>query len=393
LTVKKDEPAQLGDDERRDASEDERRDASEDERWMDRALSAARHGRPSPNPHVGAVVVKNGKLLGVGHHVRAGQAHAEVMALHAAGAAARGATLYVTLGPCNHQGRTGPCATVVLASGVARVVVGCPDPTPGRRDGTARLKRGGLAVTVGVRRAEARALIADYAKHVCDGLPYVTLKAAVSLDGRLATRSGDSRWLTGPAARREAHRLRAASDAVLIGIGTALADDPALTVRGVRGHNPVRVVLDSKLRLPPGSQLARTARRVPTWVVHGAAASAARRARLAKLGVELIEAPVDRQGRLKLRAALQALAARDLVRVLVEGGGTLHGALLDAGLADEAAVFVAPCIVGDARAVPLAAGQGSARLSEAYRLRAPEIKRLGPDTLIRGVLDRGSRRG
>jgi diaminohydroxyphosphoribosylaminopyrimidine deaminase/5-amino-6-(5-phosphoribosylamino)uracil reductase len=221
-------------------------------------------------------------------------------------------------------------------------------------------------------------------------LPFVTLKAAVTLDGRIAARSGESKWLTGERARREAHRMRSQSGAVLVGVGTVLADDPELTVRLVRGRDPLRVVLDSELRTPLRAKLVRSARKVPTLIFHGPNAKRARAAQLAKAGVELCAIPRRRSG-LDLRRALQALAERGVTRVLVEGGARVHGALLAAGLVDEAAVFVAPLILGDAKAHPLADTGRNVALGEAWSLRDPKIRALGPDVLVRGSVQK--RRG
>ncbi len=353
----------------------------DDERLMRLALQAARRGRPSPNPHVGAVVAtEGGEVLGVGHHARAGAAHAEVAAIRAA-SETRGHTLYVTMEPCNHHGRTPPCTEAVIAAGLARVVIGARDPAPHVPGAIAKLRDAGIEISVGVLGEECRTLIADFTKHIRTGLPWVTLKAAVTLDGRIATRTGDSKWITGPEARRRAHELRDQADAVLVGVGTVLADDPELTVRHVEGVDPLRVVLDTHLRTPPGARLARPG----TLIAHGSGAPPERRAALSERGVELLGLDSEH---VDLRAVLRALGQRDVVRLLVEGGGVIHGALLDAGLADEAAVFVSPTIVGDREAPPFAAGRGADRIAEAWRLSAPTVEVCGSDVLIRGRLSR-----
>ena len=362
-----------------------------DREMMARALRAGRRGRPSPNPHVGAVVARGAEVIATGYHRRAGEAHAEAMALARAGRRARGATLYVTLEPCNHFGRTPPCTDAILAAGVRRVVVGCADPAPHVAGAARKLRRSGIAVEVGVLRERAEALVADFAKHHTTGLPFVTLKAAVTLDGRIATRTGDSRWITGERARREAHRMRDRSDAILVGVGTVLADDPHLTVRLVRGRDPLRVVLDTHLRTPPRAHVLGRRSAARTVILHGPSAKPARRRRLAAAGAELVEVRAGRDGRVDLRAALRELGRRDVVRLLVEGGAGVHGALLDAGLADRAVVFVAPRILGDERAVPLAAGRGVDRVAGAWRLRSPEVRRLGDDLLVSGDLERRGR--
>jgi diaminohydroxyphosphoribosylaminopyrimidine deaminase/5-amino-6-(5-phosphoribosylamino)uracil reductase len=359
-----------------------------DTTMMARALREARKGCPSPNPHVGAVVARGAQLLSVGHHERCGGPHAEVVALGRAGERARGSTLYVTLEPCNHHGRTGPCTEAIIAAGVARVVLGCPDPAPHVPGSSAKLRRAGIQVESGVRREQAEALIADFTKFMLHKLPLVTLKAAVTLDGKLATRDGDSKWITSRAARKEAHRMRAYADAVLVGISTVLADDPELNVRLARGRNPLRVVLDSRLRIPTSSKLAGVSPELRTLVFHGRAASRRRREQLARLGVELAEVPLDARGRLRLRSVLRELARRDVVRLLVEGGSRVHAAFLDARLADRVAVFIAPRILADASAVPLAAGRPKARIDQAIELCSVRVQRFGPDILVAGDIAR-----
>jgi diaminohydroxyphosphoribosylaminopyrimidine deaminase/5-amino-6-(5-phosphoribosylamino)uracil reductase len=252
------------------------------------------------------------------------------------------------------------------------------------------LRRHGIEVVSGVEQARARRMVADFEKFSLRGLPEVTLKAAVTLDGRSAARSGESKWITGEAARREAHRMRARADAVLVGVGTLLADDPELTVRAVRGRTPLRVVLDSELRTPLRAKLVQTARRHRSLLFHASAASEARRQKLTAAGLELVEVKRARGGSgLDLEAVLRELARRDVVRLLVEGGAHVHGALLDAGLVDRVAVFLAPCLLVDAQALPLAAGQKSRRLDAALRIRDPELVRLGDDVLVRGALATG----
>ena len=356
-----------------------------DAELMTRALRAAKSGDPSPNPHVGAVVARGGKLISVGHHARCGGPHAEVVALRRAGKRARGATLYVTLEPCNHHGRTPPCTEAILAAGVARVVVGCADPAPHVPGAYARLRKQGVEVQHDVLEEQARRLIADFTKVRTRGLPWVTLKAAVTLDGRTAARSGESKWITGPASRKEAHRMRVQSDAVLVGVGTVLADDPELTVRAVRGRNPLRVVLDSQLRTPLDAKLVTSAREVPTLVLHAPDASAERATALRAQGVVTAEVEKAQGGRgVDVEAALRELARRNVVRVLVEGGAQVHAALLAAGLVDAAAVFVAPRILGDMQAIPLVASDVPRSLANAFVLAQPEVVRLGDDVLFRG---------
>jgi diaminohydroxyphosphoribosylaminopyrimidine deaminase/5-amino-6-(5-phosphoribosylamino)uracil reductase len=359
-----------------------------DAAMMRRALSCAARGDPSPNPHVGAVVARGARVVSVGHHARCGGPHAEVVALEKAGRRARGATLYVTFEPCNHHGRTPPCTEAIIASGVKRVVFGCKDPLPHVPGSKRRLERAGIEVMeIGTHaeRTRARRLIADFAKHRRTGMPEVTLKAAITLDGRTATRSGDSKWITSESARKQAHRMRAYCDAVLVGVGTVLADDPELTVRALRGRSPLRVVLDSRLRTPLDAKVVRTARDTPTLIFHGPRAPAARAAKLRALGVELQALPL--QGtRLSLPRMLEVLGGRGVVRLLVEGGAHVHGALLDAGQVDRVALFIAPKLLGDPQAMPLAVGQKRMRIAQALTVSAVETVRLGDDLLILGDL-------
>jgi diaminohydroxyphosphoribosylaminopyrimidine deaminase/5-amino-6-(5-phosphoribosylamino)uracil reductase len=360
---------------------------ADDERWMRLAIREARKGDPSPNPHVGAVVVKNGKVIAKGHHPKAGDVHAEVMALRDAGRRAKGATLYVTFEPCNHFGRTPPCTDAILAAGISRVVLGARDMAPHKPGSRRKLERAGLEVTCGVLEAEAGALVADFAKHILHGLPYVTLKAGMTLDGRIAARDRSSKWITGAAARKAAHQLRASHDAVLVGVETVLADDPELNVRHVQGRHPVRIVLDSRLRTPAKARVLRS-RGGKTVLVHGPLAPHARREALRRAGAELIEVPV-RAGRLSVLHAARAIAKRDVVRLLVEGGGAVHGSFLDAGLVDEVDLFVAPKLLGDAQGVPVLAGAKRA-LKDAASLTDLRVTAAGDDLRVRARVAQAS---
>ncbi len=353
--------------------------------WMGRALRLAERGigRTSPNPMVGAVLVKDERVVGEGAHLRAGGPHAEAIALDAAGASARGATCYVTLEPCAHVGRTPPCADALVRAGVARVVAACEDPyreVAGR--GLARLRAAGVAVTTGVREAEARALNRAFLCAVTEGRPHVTLKAAMTLDGKIAAADGESRWITGEAARLEAHRLRFAADAVLVGIGTVLADDPRLTVRhaGLPPKEPFRVVADSRLRTPPEARIIRAGDPSRVVLACVAPAPAGPAAALRALGVRVLELPGD-GGRVDLRALLAALRALDVIAVLVEGGGELGGALAEASLVDRVAFFLAPRLVGGRDAPGPVGGRGRA-LKESLGLVDVRTRQLGDDLLI-----------
>ncbi|MBX3199996.1 MAG: bifunctional diaminohydroxyphosphoribosylaminopyrimidine deaminase/5-amino-6-(5-phosphoribosylamino)uracil reductase RibD [Labilithrix sp.] len=352
---------------------------------MDLALVHARSGRPSPNPHVGAVVVKNDELVATGHHERAGTDHAETSALRAAGERAAGGTLYVTLEPCNHHGRTPPCTDVIIASKVARVVVGCRDPNPHvDGEGIEALKAAGIEVVLGVREAQCRAQILPWTKHVTTGLPYVSLKLALSLDGRIATRSGASKWVTGPDARAKVHLLRSRADAVAVGIGTAVADDPHLTVRDAPGESPLRVVFDTNLRLVPESRLAQTAREIPTLVLCGPEASPEAEEALAALGVECMRMPLSTEGRLDVIAALRMLAQRGVVTMLVEGGAELAGSFLAGRLADELHAFLAPILLGPRGRPGAVDWAGPDTPQQAPRIAAPSWELVGEDAYVHG---------
>jgi diaminohydroxyphosphoribosylaminopyrimidine deaminase / 5-amino-6-(5-phosphoribosylamino)uracil reductase len=361
------------------------------ERFMRLALAEAARGagRTSPNPAVGAVLVKGGRVVARGHHARAGGPHAEIVALRAAGARARGADLYTTLEPCDHQGRTPPCSLAIVEAGVRRVFAGSYDPNPlvnGR--GVARLRAAGVPVVTGVLADECDALNAAWFTFITRRRPFVTLKLAATLDGKVATRSGDSRWVTGPEARAWVHRLRDRVDAVLVGRGTALADDPRLTARlpGGGGRDPLRVVLDTRLELPASLKLFRQRSPAPTLVAH---ASTRRR----DLGprVELLRCKRG-PGGVDLPDLLARLAARGVTHLLVEGGGAVAGALLSAGLVDRLALFLAPAVLG--QGVGWSPGRAPARMTEALRLDGLTVERLGDDLLLTGtpVLARPGRR-
>jgi diaminohydroxyphosphoribosylaminopyrimidine deaminase/5-amino-6-(5-phosphoribosylamino)uracil reductase len=360
---------------------------TDDERWMDVALTLAKSGKPSPNPHVGAVVVKDGEIIASAHHERAGTDHAEVAALRAAGEKAKGASLYVTLEPCNHHGRTPPCTDAIIASKVARVVVGCRDPNPHvEGQGAEKLRAAGIEVIIGVREDKANAWIAPWAKHITVGLPYVSLKLALSLDGRIATRTGESKWVTGPDARAKVHLLRAKSDGIAIGIGTALADDPRLTVRDAPGDSPLRIIFDTKLRLPPASRLVQTARETPTLVLCGLDAPAEAEDQLSAHGVECLRSPLSAEGRLDVLAALRSLAQRGIVSLMVEGGAELAGSFLAGRFADELHVFVAPILLGPRGRAGAVDWAGPDTPQQAPRIASPAWELVGNDAYVHGPL-------
>jgi diaminohydroxyphosphoribosylaminopyrimidine deaminase / 5-amino-6-(5-phosphoribosylamino)uracil reductase len=354
--------------------------------WMHRALAEAERGRGrvEPNPMVGAVVVREGRLIGVGHHARYGGPHAEVEALAAAGAATRGATLYVTLEPCCHVGKTPPCTDAVLAARIARVVAAMRDPFPKvAGDGLARLRAAGVTVEVGLEADAARRLNAPYLKRLATGRPYVTAKWAMTIDGKTAAMSGDSRWISGPRSRALVHELRGRMDAILVGIGTALADDPQLTARPPGPRRAARVVLDSGGRLPETSQLARTAREVPVWVAVTDRAPAARREALARLDCDVLAFPGS--GSVPVGPLLEELGRRGVTNLLVEGGGRVLGAFLDAGQVDAVEVYIAPIVEGGEPRFTPAQGAGRLRMADALRLERHEVSLIDGDLRLVGT--------
>jgi diaminohydroxyphosphoribosylaminopyrimidine deaminase/5-amino-6-(5-phosphoribosylamino)uracil reductase len=354
-----------------------------DEAWMARAVALAEGGRgaTSPNPMVGAVLVRDQRVVGEGFHQAAGRAHAEAVALAAAGAAAEGATCYVTLEPCAHHGRTPPCADALVAAGVARVVVAMADPDP-RVDGAGlvRLRAAGMTVAVGVGAGPAAEQNAAYLTHRRLGRPRITLKAAASLDGKVAAPDGTSQWITGPAARADAHRLRAEADAVAVGAGTALADDPRLTVRlpGHAGRQPLRVLVDAAGRVGAGGHLFDG--EAETLVATTPAAPAAAVDAWKAAGAEVLICPSAPVGQgVDLDDLGRALGERGVLELLVEGGPRLQASLWAVGLADRLVWYLAPLAIGGDGAPGLLGGPGAATLAEAHRLRLASVDRLGDD--------------
>jgi diaminohydroxyphosphoribosylaminopyrimidine deaminase/5-amino-6-(5-phosphoribosylamino)uracil reductase len=355
-----------------------------------RELALRGRGRVSPNPLVGAVLLRDGATIAEGWHEGPGRPHAEAMALAGAGAAARGATCVCTLEPCSHHGRTPPCADALVAAGVARVVIGLLDPLERERArGAEVLRAAGIEVAV-AEGEEARAcaeLVAPFLTWAVEGRPHVLLKLATSLDGKIATAGGESRWITGPEARRLVHRWRADADAVAVGLGTALADDPLLSARDVEGpvRQPARIVLDTGARLPLGSALVRDAAAAPVIVVAGEGAPQERVAALRAAGVDVALVPGDDRPA-RLRAGMRALGERGIQSVLVEGGAELAAGLLEAGTVDRVAWFVAPMLIGGRAAPSAVGGAGAATLAAAPRLADLACEPVGADVLLTGRL-------
>ena len=357
------------------------------EKMMGRAVALARRGvgRTAPNPPVGCVIVRDGEIVGTGWHRKAGTPHAEVHALREAGELARGADVFVTLEPCSHFGKTPPCADALIAAGVGRVYAGTEDPNPRvGGQGIERLRAAGIPTFPGLLELECRRIIGPFIRHVTTGLPLVTVKSALTLDGKTATASGDSRWITGEAARRHVHRLRSEHDAIMVGAGTVLADDPQLTCRLPRGgRDPHRVIVDSRLRTPMTAQVFRAGSSAKT-VIATTVQDEERLAAYGKLGAELLSCR-ETEGRVDLGDLLVRLGTRGIQSLLVESGGELAGTLLRQGLIDRLILFYGAKLVGGEGRSPFV-GPGVDRMSQAIRLQELEVRRFGDDLMVSGYL-------
>ncbi|MDI3256176.1 MAG: bifunctional diaminohydroxyphosphoribosylaminopyrimidine deaminase/5-amino-6-(5-phosphoribosylamino)uracil reductase RibD [Kyrpidia sp.] len=368
-----------------------------DEQWMRWALqlAASARGQTSPNPMVGAVIVKDGEIVGQGAHLKAGEPHAEIHALRMAGHRARGAVMYVTLEPCDHHGRTPPCSRALIEHGVARVVAAMVDPNPlvaGR--GVRRLREAGVEVTVGVLEEQARVLNRGFISRVTRGRPWVTAKIAMTLDAQIATRTGESKWITGEEARAEVHRLRAEADAVITGIGTVLADDPRLTVRlsDPRSRQPLRVVLDSRLRIPDGARILDESLAPTVVCTRRDLAPPERVNALAARGVKVWLLDGEPGGGVNVSQVLKNLAQAGINTAMVEAGGRLQASLIRRGLVDEAVFFLAPKLLMGA-GIPAMAGPGVDRLDQCAHLQITSVESAGDDwkitALVRGIQESG----
>jgi len=351
-------------------------------------LAARARGRTSPNPLVGAVLINGDAVVGEGFHARAGEAHAEAIALAQAGDAARGADLYVNLEPCSHHGRTPPCADAIIQAGVARVFTAMRDPNPkvdGR--GIARLQAAGVQVQVGLLAREAVRLNEIYCTNMTAGLPHVTLKIGMSLDGKTATRTGEARWITGEASRTRVHEMRDSVDAVLVGIGTILADDPDLTTRlpGADCRHPDRVVIDSHLRIPSRAKVLSHRNRGRTILIAGPHAAEPRVRELRALGAEVVVVDGGER-RVDLRVVLERLFGLGIMSVLIEGGSEIAASSLEAGIVDKLVFFIAPLLIGGREAPPVIGGRGVGPLEQAPRLRDVRWEAVGEDIMVEGYL-------
>ncbi len=355
-----------------------------DEKFMAHTLRLSRKywGLSSPNPAVGALVVKNGRIVGQGVHQKTGQAHGEVLALQEAGAQTKGATLYVNLEPCNHHGCTPPCASAILAAGIKRVVYGLADPNPVACGGAAFLASQGVRVSGGVLEAACAHEHRMFLTHKLFHRPYVILKTATSLDGRIATATGESQWITGAKARAKTHWLRARMQAIMVGRGTLMADDPSLTCRlpGYQGRQPLKVVVDSKLSVPLKAKVLHNPEN--TVIACGPKASRAREEALLKAGVRVWRLALDVGGQLDLAQLLTLLGSENIGSLMLEGGGELAFSMARAGLVDELWQFVAPMLIGGKNAPGFVGGQGFASLSQAPKFTRPQLTRLDDDILL-----------
>ena len=360
---------------------------TDDEKWMRRVFRLAEkgRGRTSPNPMVGAILVKDDKLVGEGYHAKSGEAHAEIVALQRAREEARGAILYLNLEPCAHYGKTPPCAPQVVEAGVKRVVIGMEDPNPlVKGKGIEILRRAGLDVEIGILEKECRRLNEAFCKYISKKEPFVILKAAATWDGKIATRNGGSKWISGEISRRFVHKLRKQVDGVLVGIGTVLKDDPLLTARIRGGRDPYRIVLDSRLKI---SEEARVIGTSPSKAIIAATKLAPRDKieRLEKRGVQILIVD-SKEGRINLKACLSKLGEIGMMSLLVEGGSQVNGSFLDEGLIDKVLLFLSPKLIGDHQAPGIFGGRGVSNLQEAIALKEIKTRRMGEDLLLEGYL-------
>lgn len=360
---------------------------------MVQALSMARlaQGQVSPNPAVGAVIVNNGEIVGQGYTRPPGSDHAEIVALKQAGERALGATLYVTLEPCCHVGRTPPCTEAIITAGISEVHYAMADPNPlVCGNGQKRLEQAGIKTVVGEHSAEAAEINEAFIKYITTKVPFVTVKLACSLDGKIATRTGDSKWITGEMARKQVHHMRYLSDAIITGANTIIMDDPSLTVRicergGTMRRQPLRIIVDGLGRTPPTANIFSEPGK--TMIVIGGGVNPEIRQSLAKTGAEILDLPSE-FGVIDLRLLLKILGEREITNIMAEAGGTLLGSLFDNGLVDKVIAFIAPVIVGGRDAKQAVAGKGIAKLSDCPKLERVRVERLGEDIMVSGYMVR-----
>ena len=362
-----------------------------DIKYMRMALRLAEKakGRTSPNPMVGAVVVKNNKVISRGYHLRAGEPHAEAIALAKAGAAAKGATLYVTLEPCSHTNkRTPPCSPLVIQSGVKRVVVAMIDPNPRvSGNGLKALRKAGVQVVQGVLESESKKLNEAFVKHIATGMPFVTLKIAQTLDGRIATAGGESKWITGEQARAEGHRLRDSHDAILVGINTILKDDPSLTTRIPQGRDPLRIIVDTKLRTPLSAKVIKQTSSAKTCIATIAGMPTNKLEALLDSGAEILLVK-ERNKQVDLKALMKILGSSGITSVLIEGGAEVNASALKAGIVDKVVAFVAPMLMTGKDSLCSIGGESPQKLGQAIRISEVTSRFVGQDLMIEGYVKR-----
>ena len=363
-----------------------------DEMYMERALALAARGRgtTTPNPMVGAVIVKDGRIIGEGYHIRAGEGHAEVNAFKNAAEDVTGATMYVTLEPCSHYGKTPPCADKIVEKKIGRVVVGALDPNPlvaGR--GIEKIRNAGIPVVTGVLAEESIALNEVFMKYIVTKRPFVVLKAAMSLDGKIATADGESQWISCETSREEVHRLRHELTGIMAGIGTVLADDPMLNCRIPGGKQPVRIIVDSHLSIPENSKLAASAKEFPLVVASVEKSDASKKARLEAMGAKVIEIPANQDGHVDLNALMERLGEMKIDSILLEGGGRLAEGALKAGIVDKVQFYIAPVLIGGEGAKTPVEGRGIETLSQAWHISDWKAETIGDELKIIGYIKEG----
>ncbi|MFC1515452.1 bifunctional diaminohydroxyphosphoribosylaminopyrimidine deaminase/5-amino-6-(5-phosphoribosylamino)uracil reductase RibD [Thermodesulfobacteriota bacterium] len=368
----------------------------DDQYFMEIALDLAKMGRgfTSPNPVVGAVVVKDGNVVGKGFHESVGGLHAEVNALQDAGTSAKDATLYVTLAPCNHTGRTPPCTEKIIEAGVARVVAAMDDPNPDvKGGGMTYLESRGINVTSGVCEKRAKRLNEAFIKYVQRKRPFVIVKCATTLDGRIATKTGDSKWVSGEASRSYVHKLRHAVDAIMVGINTVKNDDPSLTTRlsddrsGTKGRDPKRIILDTRLSISEDAKVLRLSSDSDTIVVTGGSIPGDKKARIEKQGSIVIESP-PKSGRIDLDLLMDRLGAEEITSLIIEGGSRVIASAFSAGIVDKVIFFFAPKILGGDDGIPVCSGQGPELMKDSIPVKDIEVRRFGDDIMIEGYIDK-----
>ena len=363
-----------------------------DEMYMERALALAAKGRgtTTPNPMVGAVIVKDGRIIGEGYHIRAGEGHAEVNAFKNATEDVTGATMYVTLEPCSHYGKTPPCADKIVEKKIGRVVVGALDPNPlvaGR--GIEKIRNAGIPVITGILAEKSVALNEVFMKYIVTKRPFVVLKAAMSLDGKIATAEGESQWISCEASREEVHRLRHELTGIMAGIGTVQADDPMLNCRIPRGKQPIRIIVDSHLQIPENSKLVSSAKEYPLIVATVENSDAVKKERLEACGAQIVEMPADSDGHVDLNILMERLGEMKIDSILLEGGGRLAEGALQAGIVDKVQFYIAPMLIGGENAKTPVEGRGISALSKAWHISDWKAETIGNDIKIIGYIKEG----